>query len=223
MNENDVLASQIRYYDARASAYEDFWHRRGDYALPPEQERAWHDDAARTLAFVHDRAHGETLELAAGTGIFTRVLARAATSVHAVDASPAMLAMNRRVLPAGAPVRYEQADLFTWAPDHRYDTVFFGFWLSHVPEAEWSRFWGVVGRCLKPNGHVVLVDSRPLPGRDASDVRTETRTVGGRGYRIVKRYWTPDALTAALARSGWSADLDSGEHHLMLRGTVRPA
>jgi hypothetical protein len=30
-------------------------------------------------------------------------------------------------------VRFICADLFAWSPERRYDVVFFGFWLSHVP------------------------------------------------------------------------------------------
>src|SRR6266511_3494592 len=29
--------------------------------------------------------------------------------------------------------RFIRADIFEWVPDRRYDVVFFGFWLSHVP------------------------------------------------------------------------------------------
>jgi hypothetical protein len=29
-----------------------------------------------------------------------------------------------------------------WRPDRRYDVVFFGFWLSHVPLERFAAFWG---------------------------------------------------------------------------------
>jgi trans-aconitate methyltransferase len=49
-----------------------------------------------------------------------------------MDASAAVLAINRSKV--GDPrVRYVEADLFAWRPDELYDTVFFAFWLSHVP------------------------------------------------------------------------------------------
>jgi hypothetical protein len=37
-------------------------------------------------------------------------------------------------------VRFVAADLFTWTPDRRYDVVFFGFWLSHVPAERFASF-----------------------------------------------------------------------------------
>jgi hypothetical protein len=41
---------------------------------------------------------------------------------------------------SGERVRFVQADLFTWTPDRRYDVVFFGFWLSHVPFERFESF-----------------------------------------------------------------------------------
>ena len=48
-----------------------------------------------------------------------------------MDASPEMLAIAAARV-GDERARFIQADLFTWAPDRRYDVVFIGFWLSHV-------------------------------------------------------------------------------------------
>lgn len=220
---DDLVQSQIAYYEARADEYEDFWDRRGAYTLPAHLDRAWRADAADTTRFVQEFVIGDTLEMAAGTGVFTRVLAQVASSLRALDSSPAMLALNRARLPDGLAVDYEVADLFAWEPQERVDTVFMGFWLSHVPDDTWPRFWDMVRRCLRPSGRVVLVDSRPLPGRPTDDIRTEARTVDGRSYQVVKRYWTTATLAQALGSSGWSAHLDTGTHDLMLRGVAKPS
>jgi len=74
-----------------------------------------------------------------------------------VDASPEMLAIA--AAQAGSErVRFIQADLFAWEPDRRYDVVFFGFWLSHVPPARFESFWALVADCLKPQGRVFFAD-----------------------------------------------------------------
>jgi hypothetical protein len=44
-----------------------------------------------------------------------------------------MLAIAASRVPGGAPVRFVEADLFTWEPDRQYGLVFMGFWLSHEP------------------------------------------------------------------------------------------
>ena len=39
-----VLVEQRRYYRERAPEYDDWWFRRGGYALDPETEVRWFDD-----------------------------------------------------------------------------------------------------------------------------------------------------------------------------------
>ena len=86
------------------------------------------------------------LELACGTGLWTRHLVRYATRVTAVDAAPEVLAINRDRV-GDETVRYVQADLFGYAPEPAaYDACVFTFWLSHVPDHRFAAFWDI-GRC----------------------------------------------------------------------------
>ena len=95
------------------------------------------------------RPVGEVLELACGTGVWTAQLARYATELTALDASSEMLAVAKRRV--GEQVRFVHADVFDWAPERRYDVVFFGFWLSHlgwnieVHQTAGPFFWGAGG------------------------------------------------------------------------------
>ena len=73
----DVVAEQIAYYRQRAGEYDEFWLRQGDYALAPADEERWFADVAQVERAVNDFAPtGDVLEFAAGTGIWTRQLAR---------------------------------------------------------------------------------------------------------------------------------------------------
>lgn len=221
----ETLAEQKNYYDARAGEYDEFWFRRGRYALEEPLASQWDADAADTMTYIADRARGDVLELACGTGIFTDLLRRVATSVHAVDASPAMLELNRARTEGASNVRYSQHDLFAWRPSDSYDVVFFAFWLSHVPDDLFGRFWEMVRGALKPGGEVVFVDSVPQPddAKAATDVRVEQRTLNdGRAFRIVKRYWEPDTLTNVLQQDRWAAHVEASEHRLMVRGSATP-
>jgi trans-aconitate methyltransferase len=85
------------------------------------------------------------LELACGPAIWTDLLLRRATSLTAVDAAPEMLALAEARVGEGR-VRFVQADLFSWRPERRYDTVFFGFWLSHVPRERFAPLAAVANR-----------------------------------------------------------------------------
>ena len=212
--EDALLRQQIAYYRARASEYDEWFLRQGRYDHGPEANARWFAEVAAVRAAL-DAFHptGDVLELAAGTGLWTQRLAQTATHVTAVDASPEALALNRQRLGDGAArVTYAHADLFAWQPDHRYDTVFFGFWLSHVPPTRFAGFWSLVGAALKPGGRVFFVDSRYADTSTAVDHQLEgpqatavTRRLNdGQQFQIVKVFYRPDDLQRRLTDLGWS-------------------
>lgn len=193
IDEDALLAEQVAYYRARAPEYDRVYAEREDLR---ELRRAA-DDLPIT---------GDVLELACGTGQWTGALAARARSVTAVDASPEVLGIAR-ARTAAPDVRFEQADLFRWRPSRRYDTVFFAFWLSHVPPSRLGDFWNNVAAALAPGGKVVFIDEGPASAAReevASDIR---RLDDGSEYRIVKVLHDPDQLTGELAELGWSADI----------------
>jgi SAM-dependent methyltransferase len=154
---DDVLAEQIAYYRARAAEYDDWWYRRGRYALPPALEHDWFADVTDAEAALREFAPtGRVLELACGTGLWTRHLAAQATHVTAVDASPEVIALNQARLAGATNVSYVVADLFAWQPpaSASYDTVVFTYWLSHVPDDRLDGFWQMVRSALAPGGRV---------------------------------------------------------------------
>ena len=139
------------------------------------------------------------LELACGTGLWTRHLVRYASTLTAVDGSEEVLAINRARVDRRA-VRYIQADLFDWTPpEGGYDACVFSFWLSHVPRQRFAAFWEMVARALRPGGRVLFIDSARTDRSTASttdcrgpDEATMTRRLDdGREFRIVKRFYRP--------------------------------
>ncbi len=198
-----LLDEQIAYYRARASEYDTTTTPSGDPFAP-------HGDATRTALRAFEPA-GDVLELAAGTGQWTPILAEYATSLTAVDASPEMLDVNGAKL-AGAGVRYLVADLFAWEPPQAYDVVFFGFFLSHVPLSHFETFWSLVARSVRADGRVFFVDeadhgiwNEAWVDPDGGIVH-RTLTDGSR-HRAVKVLWRPDDLAARLVELGWDASV----------------
>ena len=193
MTDAPLLTEQIAYYRAIASEYL-------THGIPGggvEQVVA----ALETFA-----PRGDVLELAPGPGIWTERLARDARQVTAVDASPEMIALaSRRV--AGAPVSFVRADLFSWQPSRRYDVVFFGFWLSHVPLPRFGAFWDLVDRCLAPDGRVFFVDDayrtaeELIEGEGSSTI--QRRLHDGTAFRAVKVPHEAAELQARLTTLGW--------------------
>ena len=96
------------------------------------------------------------------------------------------------------------------APDRQVDALFAGFWLSHVPRGRLDEFLALARRWLRPGGTFAFIDSlrdaqsgaadHPAPGDDAS----LRRLADGREFRIVKVYYEPAELRAALLRAGFA-------------------
>ena len=202
-----LVAEQVAYYRAHAPDY--------DVAC---LGRDW-DRCIEELPIA-----GDVLELACGTGHGTPLLAARARSVTALDAAPEALALARRRV-QGPPVEFIEADVFAWEPSRRFDTVFFAFWLTHVPSTRFAAFWSMVGRALA--GWVGLLHRRPRPGTGQRTIRAGPGGPGGLAplrdgseHRVVKVYYAPDELTARLAELGWSAEIRETSTPLLV-GTAR--
>ena len=215
--DDTTLEQQLHYYRARAGEYDDWWFRTGRYDRGPEANAAWFAEvAALEAALAGFGARGNVLELACGTGLWTRHLAASAEQLTAVDGAPEVLELNRaRTEALGASVTYVQADLFSWEPPpHAFDACVFAFWLSHVPEERFAPFWAMVSEALRPGGRVLFIDSERAPrskARDhtmpAEDSSLEQRRLDdGREFEIVKRYYEPGPLRERLAELGWNCE-----------------
>jgi demethylmenaquinone methyltransferase/2-methoxy-6-polyprenyl-1,4-benzoquinol methylase len=207
-----LLAEQRRYYRERAPEYDDWWFRRGGYVLDAETAARWFADV-RELEEALDAfgPRGDVLELAAGTGIWTRRLLQYADRVTAVDAVPEVLELNRAR--TGGAAEYVFADVFAWEPPREFDLCFFAFWHSHVPSGHFEAFWQLVGRALKPAGRVFLVDNARLGDSrhlvSASGELARRRLSDGREFDIVKRFWAPEELAREVAAVGWRLNVQT--------------
>jgi demethylmenaquinone methyltransferase/2-methoxy-6-polyprenyl-1,4-benzoquinol methylase len=205
-----LIAEQIAHYRALAPDYDDGY-----------LGQDW-DRSIEELPIA-----GDVLELACGTGHWTPLLAARARSVTALDAAPEVLALARQRV-RGLPVEFVQADVFAWQPPRRFDTVFFGFWLTHVPPTRFAAFWSLVEAALAPGGRVCFID-------DSERQRADERFAGhqptplvwrrvrdGSERQVVKVYYSPGALAARLAELGWSAEARETSTSLLV-GTARRA
>ncbi len=211
-----LLGEQAAYYRARAGEYDEWWRREGRYDRGPAATARWNEEVGQVEAAL-DRfgPSGPVLELACGTGWWTERLARRASRLTCVDASPEAIAVNKRRMDgAGLPApRYVEADLFRWEPDGAWDVVFFSFWLSHVPPGRFEPFWRTVSAALKPGGRVFFVDSLPDESSTARDHRMpgadgvqERLLNDGRSVRVVKLFHEPRGLEERLRALGWRAE-----------------
>jgi SAM-dependent methyltransferase len=206
--------AQVAYYRHRAAEY--------DLTSYGDVDRA---DRRIASLLGQLRPEGDVLEIACGTGIWTRHLAACARSLTAIDAAPEMIALARRRV-SGARVTFVTADILDWVPPRRFDTVFFAFWLSHVPASAFGRFWSVVRTALASDGRVLFVDDLP----DAADRESYVAGSGevverclqdGTRHRLVKLVRDDQTLTEQLTALGWHATIThSGPDWLL--GEARP-
>lgn len=228
MAKNTILQQQADYYRARAAEYDQWFDRVGRYDQGEVLNQKWFDEAAEVRAALLALPPVEAaLELACGTGIWTQELLKIAQHVTALDASEEMLAINQAKLNSPR-VSYGQVDLFNWSPDQQYDLVYFSFWLSHVPPDRLDHFLAQVNKALKTGGRVFLIDSRreitstahdhTLP--EADDIYQERKLNDGSSFTIVKIFYQPEPLQAALTRAGFEITVtETASYFIYASGT----
>ncbi|MGI8929127.1 MAG: class I SAM-dependent methyltransferase [Candidatus Limnocylindrales bacterium] len=198
------------YYAARAPEYDDWYLRRGRYSHGVLADVAWNGDLdAATQWLDMLPISGEIVELAAGTGWWSPLLAsKGQLSIYDV-VEEALDKARDRLLAHGLAAHIHVRD--AWAlPDRQVDALFCGFWISHIPRQRLGEFLAIGRAWLKPGGLFAFVDSRrdqdsgatdnPAP---ADDVSTR-RLADGREFTIPKVYYEPEELEAALLAAGFA-------------------
>jgi demethylmenaquinone methyltransferase/2-methoxy-6-polyprenyl-1,4-benzoquinol methylase len=197
---DERIAEQVRYYRARATEYD---------ATSPHDAHAFQPVFARVRAALAGLGPVQrAIELGAGTGQFTGVLASIAEHVVAVDSAPETLEILRGRVQA-QNVRTVAADVFDWVPDAPADLVVFAALFSHVPSDRFEEFWAAIDRMVAPGGRAFLIDESPHELWTEEWTSTEeivVRTLtDDRSFRIVKVLWDPDELSRRLLEVGWRA------------------
>jgi SAM-dependent methyltransferase len=220
-------AEMLAYYAARAPEYDDWYLRRGRYSHGVIADAAWNaelDTATQWLDALP--ISGEIVELAAGTGWWSPLLASKG-QLWLYDALEEPLERAReRLVAHGMRAHIHVRD--AWAePERQVDALFCGFWLSHVPRARLAEFLSICRGWLKPGGIFAFIDSRLDPNSSATDHPTpaddlSTRKLAdGRQFTIPKIYWQPDELESALRTAGFAtADVSTTPRFFLLGKAV---
>lgn len=179
------------YYNARAP------HMAKGLAIPPSGQLL--EIVTALQAEAGERA---VLEIACGTGYWTRLVAPAASETVATDFSEEMLAIAQAQQIARARFQREDAYALAGVREAGFDFGFAMHWVSHIPLARWGDFFATFHARLKPGARVMLADDIRRPDdadpyyskvatRDSYEIR---RLPEGGEYEIVKTYFTADEL-----------------------------
>ncbi len=191
MDTDDFIQQQIAFYRQLAGDYNEqvydreHWESLADTALKPCPHVA------------------SCLELASGTGLWTQRLLEYADAITAVDSSPEMHALSVDRIDDPRVTRVT-ADIFNLDPPGSYDLVFAAFWMSHVPMERFESFWAQIAASLKPNGHILIVDSHTSGPGGGGDNRQLT---DGREFNIIKVNHDLTELAERLNALGWDVEV----------------
>ena len=195
-----ITEQSAQFYAKSASNHDRIYDR-------PERQ----DDLAAMRGHVAEILRGHTvLELACGTGYWTRIIAEVADKVVATDINAEMIAMAQlRKMPADK-VELRVADAWDLPADiGDFTAVFIGFWWSHVKREEQEKFLAQLKARVGKDMFVVLLDDAYVEGSSDTVARTDhegntyhIRTApDGERYEIPKTYPSDSALRKKLATS----------------------
>ena len=182
------------YYAARAPEYD------AVYLKPERQADLRSIEAWLAPIFAARRV----LEVACGTGHWTRFIAPVAASVLAIDAAPETLRIAEGRVAQGS-VQFGVGDAYALpVSEPKCDAAFAGFWFSHVPKARTREFLAGLNAALEPGATVVLLDncfveasSSPISERDADGNTYQSRRLGdGSVHRVLKNFPSQAELRA---------------------------
>jgi ubiquinone/menaquinone biosynthesis C-methylase UbiE len=185
----------VNYYRARAPEYEQIYYRD-----VPERRRELDEEAERLRVLSSGK---DVLDVACGTGYWTKVLSENAASVTAVDISLEMLqeAVKKSYRKATA---FLQADLFRLPfRAASFDLLTLGFWFSHQPKQEYRQFFRAITHPLRPGGAIWLMDNNPpAEGPEMESVKVDDfgnnykqrYLESGEQFIILKNYFSRDEL-----------------------------
>jgi SAM-dependent methyltransferase len=213
------ISEQRDYYEHVATEFDGWLAEAGAYDLATQLARG--DEISSICEALRDfRPTGNVLEIACGSGQWTKQLVAFADRVVALDSSPTMLAINAKRT-ASDKVEYVEADIFSWQPAEKFDVVFFGFWLSHVPDSRFTDFWNLVRSSLAPNGRFFFVDDHIEYAR--ASYQTKRKLSDGREFEVFKVLHRSADLQERLRSLGWDIEIvRTGSEHMYGAGHSSP-
>lgn len=169
-------------------------------------------------------AGARVLEVACGTGYWTKFIAPVASEILAIDSAPETMNIAKGRVTVGN-VEFQVGDAYA-LPQHevKFEAAFAGFWYSHIPIKRQREFLQGLNASLKPSAKVVLLDNRYVEGsssliteQDDEGNTYQTRTLGnGSKHRVLKNFPTEAELKDLLHGLGTSITFTTWQYYWAL-------
>jgi demethylmenaquinone methyltransferase/2-methoxy-6-polyprenyl-1,4-benzoquinol methylase len=169
----DNINEMEEYYAKRASEYENIY-------LKPERQEFIKDSKNILRQYFLNK---NVLEIACGTGFWTEAISEKSTKITAVDINNEVLeiAKNKKF---DCKIDFIQDDSYKLNKiTEKYNSLFAGFWLSHVPKTKMKDFIENIHKKLSDNAMVVFIDNIYVEGISTKISRFDT---DGNSFQIRK-------------------------------------
>jgi SAM-dependent methyltransferase len=219
MNSMKHASDLPNYYARRAGEYEKIFAR-------PERQP---DLACLRTLLPGLFAGRDVLEVACGTGYWTQVLSRSATSILATDINEEVLDVARHKTYPNQNVEFKIADAYTLANvTGHFSAGFAGFWWSHIPKQRLSHFLDCFHSKLCPGASVVFLDnnyvegsSTPIARRDGDGNTFQKRKLeDGAEFEVLKNFPAGTELCASVNAPAHDVEVTQFKYYWCLRYTL---
>jgi demethylmenaquinone methyltransferase/2-methoxy-6-polyprenyl-1,4-benzoquinol methylase len=198
----------LRYYDERASEYEEAYVFGTGTASIPDPD-VFRREASVLTGVVGRCARGRIVDIACGTGYWLPHYAAQCSSITLIDRSQRMLDECRKkvvALEVSARTTIVQDDVFDHAfTPHAFDFALVAFLTSHITDDQEQLLFERLRGTLDPAGRFLILDSAWSPERarfNSKVERQERRLNDGQRFEIYKRYCDRQDLAAWETRYG---------------------
>lgn len=182
------------YYSKRALEYDVVYKRPDKTRIKEQKFLAEYITSTFKDKFV--------LELACGTGFWTRDILKSAKKVLATDYSKNMLEIASKSLSENSNIIFLQADAYNPPVSFpKFNGAIANFWFSHVPKNKIKKFLMTLHSRLDKNSVVLFADDIYVEGVGGELISKKNQNtfkrrvlISGEQFDILKNYYTKDQL-----------------------------
>jgi len=187
-----------KYYQNRANEYELVYQK-------PERQA---DLKQLHLYLKKAFENKKVVEIACGTGYWTKTIAESCHHILATDVNEEVLTIAKGKAYGPASIHFKQIDLWQLEKeDTNFDSVFGGFIWSHILKTDIPKFLKKLQNQLTTNGELIFIDNKYVEGSSTPISRTDAdgntyqirRLQNGEVYEVLKNFPTREEIAKLIA------------------------
>ena len=209
----------VKYYAKRASEYEDIY-------LIPERQEYIKKSKSLLKKYFEDR---NVLEISCGTGYWTETISETAKSILAADINKEVLeiAKNKKY---NCEVNFVEDNSYELGKvNKKYDSIFSGFWFSHIPKTRINNFLDLIHGKLKEKGLVVFMDNLYVEGSnsaisgfdDEGNSYQLRKLQDNSRFEVLKNFYTESELKDRFGNYSDKIAIDNLKYYWILNYNIR--